>query len=151
MDRLDVRIRRGDRVLVADGRKAILMVNEGDAHRPRLRTELALEDDNPKTSEQGTDRPGHFDKGSRTRRGAFEPRDLHDDAEERFSERLADLLERTATSPDHPSILLIAPPRMLGHLRTHMSAATRARISAELDRDLTGMPVPEIEALLSPF
>ena len=45
-------------VFVGDGRKALLLRNEGDAQYPNLKTENVYENDNPPTREQGTDKPG---------------------------------------------------------------------------------------------
>ncbi|WP_276326193.1 host attachment protein [Bradyrhizobium elkanii] len=50
-------------VLVGDGRKALLLRNEGDYQFPNLKAEAVFEDQNPPTHLQGTDRPGHFIKG----------------------------------------------------------------------------------------
>ena len=49
-------------VLVGDGRKALFLRNEGDEKYPNLKTERVLEDVNPLTHEQGSERPGHISK-----------------------------------------------------------------------------------------
>ena len=53
-----VKIKSGDWVVVCDGRKALILENEGDAMFPNLRTKETHEHEDSKTSEQGTDRPG---------------------------------------------------------------------------------------------
>ena len=45
-------------VFVGDGRKALLLRNEGDEKFPNLKTERVFTDVNPPTHEQGTDKPG---------------------------------------------------------------------------------------------
>ncbi len=45
-------------VFVGDGRKALVLRNEGDAKYLNLKTERVFTDNNPPTHEQGTDRPG---------------------------------------------------------------------------------------------
>ena len=45
-------------VLIGDGQKALFLRNKGTAHQVRLEVEQVLEQDNPATREQGTDRPG---------------------------------------------------------------------------------------------
>ena len=45
-------------VLIGDGRKALFLRNKGTAHQVRLEVEQIMEQDNPATREQGTDRPG---------------------------------------------------------------------------------------------
>ena len=51
-------------VFVGDGRKALFLRNEGDEKYLNLKTERVLEQDNPPTHEQGTDRPGHLGKAA---------------------------------------------------------------------------------------
>ena len=43
------------------------------------------------------------------------------------------------------SLIVIAPPRALGMLRPAYSAALKAAIRCELDKDLVKLPVHEIE------
>src|ERR1700745_4272239 len=45
-------------VFVGDGRKALFLLNEGTALEPRLKVQRVLEDENPPTNQQGSDRPG---------------------------------------------------------------------------------------------
>jgi protein required for attachment to host cells len=45
-------------VFVGDGRKALVLRNEGDEKFLDLKTERVFNDTNPPTHEQGTDRPG---------------------------------------------------------------------------------------------
>jgi protein required for attachment to host cells len=45
--------------------------------------------------------------------------------------------------------VLVAPPRILAALRQHLDGESRARILAEVDKDLTKHPIHEIERLLS--
>ena len=45
-------------VMVGDGEKALFFRNEGDATYPNLEVVDVLEQENPKTGDQGTDRPG---------------------------------------------------------------------------------------------
>ena len=56
MDRISVK--SGDWVVVCDGRKALILENIGDAKYPKLHTKEVSEHTEPRTSEQGTDRPG---------------------------------------------------------------------------------------------
>jgi protein required for attachment to host cells len=53
-----LRIKHGDWVFVGDGRKALLLRNEGDPDLLDLRRVEVREDDNPPSREQGTDKPG---------------------------------------------------------------------------------------------
>jgi protein required for attachment to host cells len=60
-------------VFVGDGRKALFLRNEGDEKFPNLRAERVLVDDNPRTRDQGTDRPGRgFARRGSSRRSSME-------------------------------------------------------------------------------
>ncbi|MCF3934872.1 host attachment protein [Acuticoccus sp. M5D2P5] len=149
MTRTDVRLHQGDFVLVADGGKALLLTNEGTPAAPRLRTLHVVEIDNPPTHEQGVERPGHFDKDTSSRRGAFEAADLHAAAESRFAATIAQMLARECTAAGTGRIMIVAAPRMLGALRGMMSDGVRRKVVAEIDADLTNKPLDAIETLIS--
>ncbi len=51
-------IPRNSLILVGDGQKALFLRNRGSAQRIDLVVERILEQENPATREQGTDRPG---------------------------------------------------------------------------------------------
>ena len=57
-------------VMVGDGEKALFFRNEGDAPYPNLEVVDVLEHENPKTREQGTDRPGRAFASVGTHRSA---------------------------------------------------------------------------------
>ncbi len=44
--------------------------------------------------------------------------------------------------------MIVADPRTLGVLRPALHKAVAERVTGELDKDLTQVPVPEIEAAL---
>jgi len=45
--------------------------------------------------------------------------------------------------------VMVAPPRMLGDLRAHLHPEVAECVVAEVPKDLTGHPLPEIGRLLS--
>jgi protein required for attachment to host cells len=66
-------------VLVADGKKAIFLRNEGVEKFANLQTERVLTDENPATHVQGTERPRHTIKSLRpTAAPVWSPADWHD-------------------------------------------------------------------------
>jgi protein required for attachment to host cells len=137
-------------VLIGDGRKALFLRNAGDEKVPDLRTEQVFKDDNPPTREQGTDRPGRgFASAGSPRRSGMEETDWHHLEEQRFAERVAAVLEEVVRSRPVPAILVAAPPKTLAELRRAFHADVKAKIVAELDKDLTKEPVDRIEAHLS--
>ena len=72
-------------VLVGDGQKALFLRNRGSALDVDLIVEQILEQDNPATREQGTDRPGRSTASPAVARRAMEEVDWHHIAKERFA------------------------------------------------------------------
>jgi protein required for attachment to host cells len=142
-----MRIDTGTWVLVADGERYLLLRNDGTRARIDLRVigERAVE--NPPTREQGTDRPGRFDNAVAAP-SAAEPTDWHRLEKERFAKDLAERLRLWALDDRFRSLVLVADPRTLGLLRAEFHKTVVERLAGEIDKDLTRMPVPEIEAAL---
>lgn len=136
-------------VFVGDGRKALLLRNEGDEKFANFVTEQVFVDDNPPTHEQGTDRPGRaFPSAGATGRSALETTDWHEIEEHRFAKRVAEALESLVRERDPPAIVIAAPPRTLADLRSALSRPVRERTIAEINKDFTGHPVYDIERLV---
>lgn len=134
----------GTWVLVADGQKALLLENVGDADLPLLELRHSDEQDNPPTSRQGTDRPGRPSDGPGGRRSALQDTDWHQLAEDHFAHDLAGMLLRHADRCDR--LIVAAAPKVLGALRKAMPAELSRRIVAEVATDLTNHPVDAIAA-----
>ena len=160
-------------VLVVDGRKSLFFRNEGDAQYPNLTVEHAVEHPNPADRDQKTDRAG---SASSTQSGAGAPAiarggsnqaggggqgaqfapsrgsmgeaDYHQQEEDRFAAETAEMLKRRAMANEFESLIVVAPPKMLGELRKHYHKEVTDRLVGDLAKDLTGHPVPEIEAAL---
>jgi protein required for attachment to host cells len=136
-------------VLVADGRKMLFLRNEGDAAYPNLVVEHAEEQANPKDSDQKSDAPGLSYSSVGSGRSTMDEVDFHQQEEDRFAVDAADLLKRRALANEFESLIIVAPPRTLGELRKHYHSEVRARITGELDKDLTNHPIPEIESAIT--
>ena len=135
-------------VLVADGRKLLFLRNEGDEVHPNLVVEHAAEQANPATRDQATDSAGGASSPQGASRSSMEPTDFHQIEEDRFAAGAADLLKRRALANDFESLIVVAPPRTLGELRKHYHKEVSDRLRGELDKDLTGHPIPDIETAL---
>lgn len=134
----------GTWVLVADGQKALLLENVGDAERPLLEVRRADRHENPATSEQGTDRPGRRSDGPQGHRSALEETDWHRLEETRFADGLADMLYARAHRDGFHRLILAASPRVLGELRQVLHKEVADRIVGEVDKTLTHEPLDEI-------
>jgi protein required for attachment to host cells len=144
-----LKIAQGEWVVVCDGAKALVLENVGDPKFLNLKTKEVYEQDDPKTSEQGTDAPGRVINSVDARRSAMEQTDWHDQAERRFLQRLAGHLDAAVNAGKVKSLIVVAPPRALGVLRRAYSHNLRAALRAEIDKDLVKLPVHEIEKHLA--
>lgn len=134
-------------ILVGDGRKALVLRNEGDAVYPNLKTTQVLDGGRvPSTAELGTDKPGRAVQSADGRRSGMDQTDWHELAETRFAGDVAQKLN--ARADEISALVVVAPPRTLAELRDSFSEKVRARVIAEVDKDLTKHPVHEIERLL---
>ena len=78
-------IARDALILVGDGEKALFLRNRGSLGHLKLEVEHVLEQDNPATHEQGSDRPGRTNSRMTTRRSAMAETDWRS-----FSRRRSD-------------------------------------------------------------
>ncbi len=137
-------------VFVGDGRKALFLRNEGDEKFPNLKTEKVFEDVNPLNHDQGSDRPGHIRKGiNPSQRSAVEPPDWHHMEEHKFTLKVAAAMEQVVRERKAPGLVVVAPPKTLADLRNAFHADVKARIIAEINKDLTRHPVGDIEKHLT--
>ena len=148
-------------VLVADGTKMLFFRNEGDAEYPQLQVEAHREEEDPKDSDQGRSEPGRTFSSNRgdpraggygsttgAARSAYSETDFHQLQEDNFAHQVADMLKQKALANEYEHLIVVAPPKALGELRKHYHKEVESRIAGEVAKDLTNMPVPEIEKLL---
>jgi protein required for attachment to host cells len=136
MAKTRISIPQGAWIIVADGQRALFLHNDGDEIYPNFRTAKVLEDENPPTREQGTDRPGRWSDTPDAHRSAFAETDW-------------DLLKDGVNKGDYDKIVLVAPPAALGTLRKALDKQVAGHVIAEVGKDLTNQPVPDIEKALS--
>ncbi len=133
-------------VFVGDGRKALVLRNEGDAQYLDLKTERVFADHkNPPTHEQGTDRPGREHSSLGFGRSSVTQTDWHDLEEHKFAHDVAAVLEKIVRERKIEALVVVAPPRALADLRKAFHDDVKKKIVAEIDKDLTKHPVSEIE------
>ena len=135
-------------VLVADGRKMLFLRNEGDNMDFNLVVEKAQEHVNPATRDQATDAAGRASSPRGGVQSSVEPTDFHQLEEDRFAAEAADFLKVRALKNDYESLIVVAPPNTLGELRKHYHKEVSSRLTGELDKDLTGHPIADIEKAL---
>jgi len=144
-----VKIGQGDWVVVCDGAKALVLENVGDEVFPNLQTKAVYEQEDSKTSEQGTDAPGRAFGSVGEARSAVGQTDWHDQSERLFLEDLVGRLDSAVAAGQTRGLILVAPPRALGVLRQACTKTLREVLHGEIDKDFVKMPVHEIEKHLA--
>ena len=135
-------------VLVADGEKAMFLENVTDGQDPFLRVVRLESQENPPHGDQVSDRPGRMPDTGNGQRSAMEDPDWHLLAKDRFASDLSDILYRLAGRKAYEKLVLVAPPKTLGALRDGLHKDVRAKVVAEVDKDMTNHRVNKIETLL---
>ncbi len=130
---------------IADGAKALILVNDGTDRAPVLRVVAKKEIETPPTRQQGTDKPGRRFGSGPDQVSAMETTDWHEFEKARFVDEFAGRLNRAAARGLFERLILAAPPAVLGQLRPALSAQAAACVVVEIGSDLTGHPVGEIE------
>lgn len=136
-------------VMVGDGEKALFFRNEGDETYPNLEVVDVMEQDNPKSSEQGTDRPGRAFSSIGSRRSAMQETNWHKLEKHRFAAEIAAKLYAAAHAGRFTRLIIVAPPMTLGDLRREMHVEVKQKIVAEFHKNLTNTPPHEIESILT--
>ncbi len=144
-------IKSGTLVLVTDGRKMMLLRNDGSASAPTLAMLTEEEADNPSTHEQGADRPGRTFSSMGSRRSSYADTDWQQQGEELFARHVADILESAATGESTGEIVVIAAPQTLGELRGQYGRQTRAQLKCEIAKDLANHSSAAIIAAINAF
>ena len=141
----DIKIRKGDWLVVCDGAKAVVLENRGTAFNPKFRTKATYEQEDPPTREIGTDAPGRTLQSVDGTRSAYEQVDWHEQEEQRFLVKLVERLDAAVNAGEAKSLIVAAPPQALGIIREASSKSLRSAVRAEIEKDFVGTPLPEIE------
>jgi len=141
-------------VLVADGTKVLFLRNHGDENQIDLRTEAHDQREDRKDRELKTDAPGtaaaRFSSGGGdTFRPAMEETDFHQQEEDRWIKDAAEELKKRALRNDFDALAIVAPPKALGVLRKALHKEVEKRIVCTVNKEMSGRPIPDIEALLN--
>ena len=135
-------------ILVADGRKMLLLRNEGTSDDPSLVVDYGLEQPNPADRDQKSDaRDQRPTVGSPGQASTGEV-DYHRQAEDDFAREAATYLNALALRNALTRLIVIAPPRTLGELRRHYHREVSARLVVEIAKTMTGQPTNAIARFL---
>jgi protein required for attachment to host cells len=134
-------------VLVADGKRAQLYRNAGPDHGLERVANGSFESHLPPTHSGAlmTDRPARVQESAAPARHAIEPKtDPRRALKTAFAADLARKLEDGLVKGACQRIVLVAPPRIMGELREHLSARGRAAVAGEIVKDLTRLNLPDL-------
>jgi protein required for attachment to host cells len=132
-------------ILIADGGRARIFANEGPGNGIAVVEGAAFEADHRADHELVRDHEGRsFESVGATRHGIQPHTDPHRELKRGFSERLAEMLDKSLAAKSYDRLILVAPPVTLGDLRKALSAHVQAAVYAELHKDLTKTPMREL-------
>jgi protein required for attachment to host cells len=142
-------LQQGTWVLVADGEKALFLVNKGDDQDMHLIVRDKEEQDNPQAQEWAANRPGRFNDGPSVHRSAVQDTDWHVLEKERFAADLADDLYREAHRRAFDRLVIVSSRLVLGELREKLHPEVSEKIILEVPKVLTNHPLDKIEEILA--
>jgi len=135
-------------VLVADGRKLLFLRNQGDDAQIDLRTEAHDEREDLKDSDLKTDAPGTVQQSAGYGHSTYDETDFHQQEEDRWIKDAAAEINKRALENDFDALVIIAPPKSLGLFRKELHKEAEKRVLATINKEMSGRPIPDIEALI---
>jgi protein required for attachment to host cells len=135
-------------ILIADGARAHLLLSEG---RGKPLSEVSGSEhrvDIKPDHEISAERPGRVHESANVARHAIERDDLHRREKERFAQFLAADLDRRLAHGEFDRLVIAAAPETLGVIRSSLSDRVKGCILAEVAKDLTKLPNPEVKVNL---
>src|SRR5207244_2640340 len=136
-------------VLVADGRKMLFFRNHGDESQIDLRTESHDARKDRKDRDIKTDAPGTVKQSFGFGRSTYEEDNFQQQEEDRWIRDAADELKARVLRNDFDALAIVAPPKALGVLKKCLHKEVQRRIVCTVNKEMSGRPVPDIEALLN--
>ncbi len=140
-------------IVMADGGRATVLLNEGPGKgmHPVDGARFTNPSAHLHSRDIGSDRPGRSVESVGGSRHAIAPRsDPHRQRESEFAKSVASYLDRAAQERRFDSLVLVAPPAMLGDLRGMLGKHAAGLVSAEIGKDLMKTPMHELASHLSP-
>ena len=133
-------------IVVADSARAQFFLNNGVGTGLEPALPLALVADNRPSRHITSDRSGRtFDSSGPGRHAMQPPSDPHRHEQTIFAREIAKLLEQKREKKAFNQLVIIAAPKMLGDLRLAFSEEIRRLVVAEINKDLTKLPVHELK------
>lgn len=136
-------------IVVADGQRATVYHHDGPNKGLEIIPGLGGHQEASRSSEIISDAQGRMQGYGGSGAAPMTARtDPHELEEARFTERVAEEVNRAALDKQFDRLILAAPPRTLGILRKALSGHAAQRVIAELDKDLTRASRSDLAAQL---
>ncbi|HKX36738.1 MAG TPA: host attachment family protein, partial [Rhizorhapis sp.] len=81
-------------------------------------------------------------------RPSMDETDFHQLEEDRWAHNAAEAVNQRVLTNNFDALAIIAPPKTLGELRKKLHKEAERRLICEIPKEMTGRPIPDIEALL---
>lgn len=132
-------------VLIADGAQARVLENTGPGKGLSKIDDLQFAQEPLAAQDIISDRPGRASSPVGAGRGAMEPRtDPVEHRETEFVKSVAHALEKKCADGAYDRLVIAAAPIALGDIRKSLSANVKKTVVAELSKDLTNIPMPQL-------
>lgn len=135
-------------VLIADGEKALYLVNKGDQEDAHLVVREKDEQDNPQAQDWAANQPGRFNDGPSVHRSAVDDTDWHQLEKERFAKSIAEDLYDAAHKGKFDALIIAASRPVLSALRDEMHDEVAGKVILDVPKVLTNHPMDQIEDLI---
>lgn len=133
-------------ILIADGTQARVLENTGPGKGLASVKGLDWSIEPLQSQDINSDRPGRGFASTGSARSAMEPKtDPAQHREAEFVRSVAAALDRKAKEGAFDRLVIAAAPIALGNLRKALSEHVKKTVVAELDKDLTNLPTPNID------
>lgn len=127
---------KGTFIAVADGEKLNLFRNTGDEGNLKLTPANHSDIDNDA-------------QGSGSRQSSSANPDESQAKEDDFSAGIVAVLNKGVLDNKIDNLVIIAAPRALGEMRKHYHKSLSAKLLGEIDKDLTGHAVADVETAIA--
>jgi protein required for attachment to host cells len=142
-------------IVVADGARARFFSPDKESAKlvPTGLADLVAPASRQRPRDLKSDRPGRSFSASRSGvRHAFEPpHDYHKLEKRRFMATLAETLDDACARRAFDDLILVAPRRSLGELRSLLSKRVQGSVRQEVAKDLTNEPPSRLRRRLGPL
>jgi protein required for attachment to host cells len=132
-------------IVFADGAKARIACSTGKGKGLKVLLDEEHEASKLRGRDLLSDRPARTfssaGAGSHMVQPASDPREVE---KHKFVRHLCDLLTKGLNDGRYDQLVLVAPPRVLGELRSTLSGAVKQKVTAELAKDLTNTPAHDL-------